>query len=273
MLIKHVLFPVYFSSPSYKTAPCVKTVALKYRTRVTFINVMHPQRMDDADTNLASRSIDAELSAGLEMSLREAFDQDFAQLSTEAIAHSGDPVDAITRFVHTHGVDLIMMPTFGHRPFRSSSLGSVAAGVLHGAQCPIWTATHADEPPALHFPCQSVVCAVDVTPKSTSVMEWAARFSRDWGARLSLVHVISPRTLRRPDEVTEAIDRMQRTVGVRAPVSVCSGEVPEEVRAEAQRRQADSLVIGRGLLDTTRGRLGRDSRGIIQRAPCPVVSI
>jgi nucleotide-binding universal stress UspA family protein len=249
-------------------------VARKYHARVTFINVIGPD----------SSSTDTEMALHLEASLKESLGEDFSQLATDVLAHSGDPVDVITRFVHVHGVSLIMIPTYGHGPFRISSLGSVAAGILHGAQCPVWTSAHAKEQPADQFSCRSVVCAVDATPKSTPVIDWAARFARDWGARLGLVHVVPVihSNGEQPDaeavgalkrQAAEAIDGLQRRVGVRAPVSVSSGNIAQEVREEAQRQQADTLVIGRGLLDTTRGRLGRHSRGIIQRAPCPVVSV
>jgi nucleotide-binding universal stress UspA family protein len=124
---------------------------------------------------------------------------------------------------------------------------------------------------------------VDGTPKSTPVIEWAARFASDWGATLRLVHVISSvnqkaaqpesSAVSRRKEASEAIDKLQRTVGVRAPLSISVGEVETEVREAVRRQEADSLVIGRGLLDQTRGRLGRLSRALIQGAPCPVVSV
>lgn len=265
----------------------MKAVADQYQARVTLMSVMSPQAMKVQDSSAPAvvHSKDQEPLKRLQTRLDEIVDHDFAQPSTETVADSGDPVDVITRFIHVHGVDLVMMPTYGHGPFRSSSLGSVTVGVLAGAQCPVWTATHTEgQPGHQHFRYRVVVCAVDGTPKSTPVIEWAARFASEWGATLRLVHVISRGTQwsGRPysgssavsrKEASEAIDRLQRTVGVRSPVSISVGEIQEEVREEAQRQDADALVIGRGLLDRARGRLGSHSRGIIQRAPCPVVSV
>jgi nucleotide-binding universal stress UspA family protein len=285
-VINRILFPIDFSASSYSVAPCVKAVADQYQARVTLMSVM-AQARKAGDTNAPADvpARDQEPSKRLQTRLDEAVDQDFAQLSTETVADSGDPIDVINRFVHFHGVDLVMMPTYGHGPFRSSSLGSVTAGVLDGAQCPVWTATHVEvQPGRQHLRYRVVVCAVDGTPKSTPVIEWAARFASDWGATLRLVHVIpsgmqwsgqpySASSAVSRKEASEAIDRLQRSVGVRSPVSISVGEIQEEVREEAQRQEADSLVIGRGLSDETRGRLGSHSRGIIQRAPCPVVSL
>lgn len=279
-VVSHVLFPIDFSSPCAEVTPCVRAIAHQFRARVTFI---HVTRSEDGTTEMSGEfpAGDSNRANRLETRLTEAFDQDFSQISTESWETAGDPTDVITQFVHRRGVDLIMMRTYGHGPFLHSSLGSVAQGVLEGALCPVWTAAHAEKSPAGHCPCRSVVCAVDATPKSTPVIEWAARFSRDSGARLGLVHVGRLRTSGLNDaqraalrnQVAETIEGLQRMVGVRAPVSIVFGAVAEEVQAESLRQQADVLVIGRGLLDTTRGRLGRDSRGIIQRAPCPVVSV
>ena len=38
------------------------------------------------------------------------------------------------------------MPTHGFGPLRRFLLGSVAAKVLHDAQCPVWTSVHTDAP-------------------------------------------------------------------------------------------------------------------------------
>jgi hypothetical protein len=45
--------------------------------------------------------------------------------------------------------------------------------------------------------------------------------------------------------------------------------VTEEARQEA----ADLIVIGRGSIQTTLGRLRTHAYAIVQRSPCPVVSV
>jgi len=259
----------------------VKTIAQQYRAHITFIHVTRGEGMIDVETNLDALTEERRISNGSDTSLAELFDQDFSQLPTESLTAAGEPADVITRFVHQRGVDLVMMRTYGDGPFRSASLGSVASGVLQGSLCPVWTAAHVEQSPSGNFPYRTVLCAVNTTPKSTPVMEWAARFSRDCGARLRLVHVVNVRKSRADDEpspaflneVTKMVDRLQRMVGIDVPVSVASGTVAEEIQKEVLHQHANLLVIGRGLLDTERGRLGSDSRRIIQRALCPVVSV
>src|SRR3981189_1517415 len=88
-----------------------------------------------------------EILADLQTRLNSTLVKQFAHLPVERTAQLGDPAREITDFARKQRVDLIMMPTHGYGPFRSLLLGSVAAKVLHDAECPVWTAAHADEPP------------------------------------------------------------------------------------------------------------------------------
>jgi nucleotide-binding universal stress UspA family protein len=67
-------------------------------------------------------------------------------------------------------------------------IGSVTAKVLHDANCPVWTATHAEEQQPTNMP-HTILCAVDGTPKSLAVMQWASGFTHEMGATLKLIHV------------------------------------------------------------------------------------
>jgi nucleotide-binding universal stress UspA family protein len=49
--------------------------------------------------------------------------------------------------------------------------------------------------------------------------------------------------------------------------------VPDVVREEALQHGADLILIGRGTLHGTLGRLRTHAYGIIRHAPCPVLSV
>ena len=214
------------------------------------------------------------------------FVREFDDIPVQRIAEIGDPSDVITRFAHTEGMDLIMMPTHGYGPFRSLLVGSITAKVLHDAECPVWTATHMQEQPSIHHVVSgNLLCAVDGTPKSAPLIQWAAEYAKVAGATLRLVHAVSgvvawpdrqldqefQETLRK--DAREAIERLQRSIGVTAPLCVGVGEVAGVVRAEAERHDSDLILIGRGILHETMGRLRTHSYGIIRHAPCPVLSV
>src|SRR5437763_17179177 len=93
--------------------------------------------------------------------------KELGHVQVDRVVEIGDPWAVITEFARQSSVDLIMMATHGYGPFRELLLGSVAAKVLHDSECPVWTATHVEEGPAIeHVNPSKILCAVDTTPKS-----------------------------------------------------------------------------------------------------------
>lgn len=288
LAIKNILFPIDFSDRSCGATPFVHAMAQRFGARITLMSVVSPFWQTAASGDLSGSLVmdTDELKRDLDARLGGAFVREFADLKVDRIAEIGDPAETITRYAHTQGADLIMMPTHGYGPFRSLLLGSVTAKVLHDAECPVWTATHVEDPPALHHVAgRNILCAIDATPKSSQLMEWAAEYAKVTGGALRLVHVVSgvqgwpDRQLDREFEETlrsqarETIDKLQKAVEVKAPLCVAVGEIAGAVREEAERHNADLIIIGRGLLHETLGRLRTHSHGIIRQAPCPVLSV
>ena len=176
------------------------------------------------------------------------------------------------------------MPTHGVGTFRGLLIGSVTAKILHDSKCPVWTAAHAEEQSAPGVP-RTILCAVDRTPETVPVLQWAAGYSQKMGAALKLLHVVAPVSdalsfpseQRLQEEVRQEagnqIESLLRKAGVDAPFSVAVGGVVETVTAEARREQADLVLLGRGSLPNTMGRLHTHAYGIIQQSPCPALSI
>src|SRR5580704_2474105 len=190
--IKHILFPVDFSERICSAVPFVEAMASRFGAHVTMMAVAPPipygGMVDPSGVFLMDPD---ELKEDLQGRLNRTYVNEFSGLSVQRIADVGDPAELITQFAHSEGVDLIMMPTHGYGPFRRLLLGSVTAKVLHDAQCPVWTGAHMEKPPIhQHLAWRNVLCAVDGTPKSTPVMEWAAQFSKETGAALRLVHAV-----------------------------------------------------------------------------------
>lgn len=286
--IHHIVFPTDFSERCAATAPFVRAMATRFGARVSLISAIPPLwEAAVTDPGAAVLVNMQEFKADREARLARTLAEEFSGISVERVAEIGDPAAVITEFAHTNGADLIMMPTHGYGTFRSLLLGSVTAKVLHDAHCPVWTNAHAQEPDAVsHLPEMVVLCAVDGTPKTVPLMEWAARYCQDAGAALRIVHAVSAGVQSWPErqmdrefeeevraEVKESIERQMRAAGVNAPLCLAAGEVSSAVREEARRHKADLVIIGRGLLHETLGRLRTHSYGIIRHAPCPVLSV
>jgi nucleotide-binding universal stress UspA family protein len=168
--------------------------------------------------------------------------------------------------------------------FRSLLIGSVTAKVLHDANCPVWTATHAEEQHSPAVP-RTVLCAVDGSSKTPVLIQWAAGFCQRMGANLKLLHVVPPlsdwlalpseRELQEQvrEEARAKIAGMQRTAGFDAPVRIAVGQIADTVTEEARQEGADLIMIGRGSLQASLGRLRTHAYGIIQKSPCPGLSV
>ena len=126
---------------------------------------------------------------------------------------------------------------------------------------------------------------MDGTPGTPALVQWAAQFSAVTGATLELLHAVgsisdwpSLESERRLQEKVLAdahttMAAMLKSTGVEAPLRVAVGEVVPTVTETAREAGADLVIIGRGSVSQAFGRLRTHAFGIIQRSPCPVISV
>ncbi|MBV8902361.1 MAG: universal stress protein, partial [Acidobacteriia bacterium] len=197
MTFSQILFPVDFSERSVGAAPHVKEMADHFGSKVTVMNVLDTMRAFPVTGDFG-------VAYGYEMdtgALREQIQLELDCFAKEHLPNvcrgiyvdEGDPAIAITRFAQERGVDLIMMPSHGYGPFRSILLGSVTAKVLHDSECPVWTGAHLETtPPEGCLPYRNVLCAIDLSQRSTGLIQWAGRLAESFHASLRLVHAVQP---------------------------------------------------------------------------------
>ncbi len=277
---QHILFPIDFSPQIDATIPYVAAIARHLNAKVTLLSVV--------PAIWAGRGPRPEYASELENSTQERLDRALTTevhgLAVERVVRSGEPAEQIVRFTEDHAVDLIMMPTHGYGKFRSLLLGSVTAKVLHDAHCPLWTTAHAPEQHARHIP-QTILCCVDGTPASVDLIRQAAQLSGRFDAALQLLHVVPPvsdwegmagdRQMQEEERgmAHERLDRLCTEAGVDVPFHVAIGSIAPTAAERAGEEAADLLVIGRGKIGATLGRLRTNAQAIIQRSPCPVLSL
>ena len=285
--IKHILFPFDFSPPGFLAARFVSQTAKDFKARVTLLGVVPPvwdvpppigiPPLVGADQEHQERAMKARLET--------AHPNELDGLAVARATERGDPAVKIVEFAEANGVDLIMMPTHGFGIFRSLLIGSVTAKVLHDTKCAVWTATHAEEQRSRELP-RTILCAVDGTPKTPELAKWASEYCQSLGAPLKLLHVVPPLSdwLALPSErelqeqAREAgrakIDAQLESVGL-AQLSprVAVGPITDTIAEEARQEGADLVIIGRGTVQSSMGRLRSHAYAIIQKSPCPVVSV
>lgn len=269
---RKILFPVDFSDRCIAVASSVEAFARKFNSELTLMFVDNPVPLDGP-----ARSPETQL--------EEFADRDqFKGLNVQTCIAIGDPASEIIKFAHDQKTDLIAMPTHGYGPFRRFLLGSVTLKVLHDAWCPVWTDVHTEDLPVQpRF--RSIVCAVDLTHKSHTTLQWAWQMAKANDAKVVLVHAIpmlanygaeyvyADWQQEIADAASKQLDCLQKSEQTFAPVEIVMGDVASAVRTVVEEEQADLLVIGRSVEGRPLGRLRTHAYPIIRHSPCPVVSV
>jgi nucleotide-binding universal stress UspA family protein len=284
---KHILFPVDFSERCQAAIPFVTAMVKRCDAKLTLMHVV----------NLPAAwygSIDAPYP--IEFDIAAMAHSGEKRLNgyvpsadipgVKTVVEHGDPVSLIVAFARENGVDLIMMPTHGYGMFRSLLLGSVTAKVLHDAPCAVWTAAHTNDPAeADSADVRSILCAIDLVPESIDLIRSAAALAGEFNARLRLVHAISaaeaeankyPATeFSRILEqwAREQIAVLQERAGTTLEVCIEGGAVSSVVKSAALHHNADLIVMGRGRIHETFGRLRTNAYAIVRDSPCAVLSL
>jgi|SRR5665213_2868494 len=269
--LKKILYPVDLSAQSRAVAPSVAAMAKRFGSEVVLLHVTHASMPD--------RSAQAKLE--LDRFAGEAFPNPVIREVVE-----GDPARQIVSYADEHKVDLIMMPTHGHGPFRALLLGSVTAKVLHDTHCLVWTGVHAEELTA-HSPdrWRRVLCAIETDEHGESVLKWASEFARQQSLELQLVHAVAGADGMWTEQsdpsmydflfhaAREQIAKLQAAAGTNIEIRLIGGSVGSAVHQAAVDYDADLVVIGRGAIQNTFGRLRSNDYSIIRSVPCPVISV
>ena len=282
--IKHILFPLDFSPAGTATLPYVRALANRCHSKVTMLSVVPPSWIAPPGIIVSPASVDPE---GIQRNLQEQLDKvaiDGLETPPVRLTATGDPALKIAEFTRDNAVDLVMMPTHGHGLFRRLLLGSVTSKVLHDVHCPVWTAAHAQKQHAQELPLK-ILCALDTGDKSAALVEWAADFSRQMGANLQLLHVVRPVSDWLALDSEQALQEELRTAartriesslksaGLDFPLRVAVGEIVTTITEEARQEGANLIVLGRGAMHEGLGEWRSHVHAIIQRSPCPVLSV
>jgi nucleotide-binding universal stress UspA family protein len=211
----------------------------------------------------------------------EMFPDQHPQLFVEP----GEAGSVIHELVQRQGTDLVTIATHGHGPLRRLLLGSVTTKVLHDVSAAVWTGSG----PALEnhhpgLPHRSIVCALDETDEAEAVLKAADIFARSYGAQLFLLHAaeappmsleidVSPYRKVILDSAELRMQQLKEKLGISAPHMVTCAPMISSVRDEALKRNADVVVVGRGMAQGMFSGVWSRLYPLIRESPCPVLSI
>jgi universal stress protein A len=258
-LIDRILFPVDFSPASFNVARFVEAFAGQFQAEIMLLHVVGP---GDGELTLPEELLpmrQAQLNAFLADELK--------YFPTQRVCVTGnEPAPEIVTAALRWQPDLLMMPTHGLGVFQRFFFGSVAATLLRDLDCPIWTSVHSDVAlPLEDIHCRRILCALDLTDRSPSVLAWAASLAAEYEADLALVHAAAKISV--SQEAETEIESLQKAAGTTARVWIGSGDPATAIAGAAKDFDADLLVIGRH--ESGPG----DAYSILRDSPCPVISI
>jgi nucleotide-binding universal stress UspA family protein len=263
--IKRILFPVDFSPRCRGAAAYAESLAGRFEAELILLHVV------EADYNSALEDVRGSRTADLEKFLGPSL----KHLRVRALVEHGEAAQKIVECATVQRADLIMIPTKGMGIYRRLILGSTSAKVLHDADCPVWTGVHLENAPTLEMmACRRILCAVDLKPLSTRVLDWASRLAEEYQAELTLAHIApAGETQQARDAALQAIKRLQEAAGCQAALRVEAGDVAKTMAQLTAELKADLVVIGRKPDAGVLGRLDMVAYAIIRQSPCPVVSV
>ncbi|MEZ5400990.1 MAG: universal stress protein [Bryobacteraceae bacterium] len=268
-----ILFPVDFTPHCRAVAPVVAAWAERFDATVTLLHATDLPPGAYADWYAFMNLMDVErYRQHARSQLHHFLAETFGTVPVERGLAEGAAGPAIVDYARTHHIDLIMMPTRGLNRFRTLLLGGVTAHVLHDAECPVWTEAHLESEEKLPLACRTVICAIDLGPASERTLQVAAAVAGRFQSEIRVVHACSDSEPERAKALA-AYEKLAAAAGVGGRLEMLEGGPAQAVASAAAAHGADLVVIGRGRVHETLGRLRDHAHAIIRTSPCPVLSV
>jgi nucleotide-binding universal stress UspA family protein len=285
--IKKILLPVDFPLASLDVIHQAATLARHFKSEIVILHVMtaqsHAAGVPEDSRELAGWDLLAAIIRQVQKQQDPSLGPDLGGLTIHCKLVNGDVALAIVQTAQDEKADLIMMPSHSFT-FYQFLLGSVAAKVLHGSECPVWTGAHVENPPAQKLVIRNVLGAVEFGPRADITVSWAAQMAAEFGAHLTLANVTASVEFWGPggsyvnekwkealvSNASEQMAKLQQDAGTKADVFIGSGDVPKVLSEAAKQTKADLLVNG---CYPYAGHLRTHGLGIICAVQIPVLSV
>jgi nucleotide-binding universal stress UspA family protein len=290
MRVKTILCPVDRSDISDRAVAYATALARQYVARLSVLEVIDWRLPPVAGSAVELPEMPPEVQAdalghlnAITAPAREA------GVPTEVGIDVGPVVKRILERASDVHADLIVVGTHGRGGFDRLALGSVAEKVLRKADVTVLTVPPGAVPPATERLFRTVLCAVDLSAASATVVDVAADLARRYGGQLIVVHVVpwpfddapgaAALELKRSLD-TSAHSELTRLVArepappVAVSTLVLTGGSKDAILACARDRHADLIVLGvsgHGAID--RVLLGSTAHGVVRHSACPVLTV
>jgi nucleotide-binding universal stress UspA family protein len=291
--LRKILYPTDFSEPSDQAFAAAVFLAERYGAELHMLHVLALHAADPNDPEHTLPGLDdvyTQLSSAADARMRAVGEAHASTIELHQSQVRGLSAAAgILDYAEEQDIDLIVMGTHGRRGLRRFIMGSVAEEVVRLARCPVLT-TRGDEESRAPERFDRILVPIDFSAHSKAALDNAKRLASDYGAHISLLHVveevvypdfyypvsasgtIQAESLR--EEAKRRLDQMRDELGPDATAHVSIGRASHEIAEFAAEDGTDLIVIAtHGLTGVESALLGSVAGRVTRMAPCSVLSI
>ena len=242
--------------------------------------------------------IDASIPAGIEDTCRKSLETLAQGIQRDDLIVgwdllTGQPSDAVVEFAARDRASLIVVGTRGQKSLDSLLLGSTARRVVQRATCPVLSVHPGDNEP--RRPIRRILVATDFSLEAETALQFAARLLGSEAAEIVLLHsYLVPYDLLPADGFVSAATGLEQwktaqiDVEHRLAASALAfsdaaatistrgieGYPPDIIVEQARDLDVDLIAMGtHGRTGLSHAILGSIAEKVIQRAPCPVLTV
>jgi nucleotide-binding universal stress UspA family protein len=298
--IKNILFATDFSQVSEAALPYLTALSLRYGGMVHVAHVLpnatllRPGAPDPAV--FGSIYEDAHSNAREKM---QAISLRLSGCPHKTYVRHGNVSEVVTDLIHDHEIDLLVLGTHGRTGLGRLIMGSIAEELFRQTSCPVLTigarvpaitqvlnSRHHPELPPIQVKFRQILYATNLRPDAARGASYAISLSREFQARLTLLHVIDgfeDDLHQHPGPIEIALRKLEMLVPDRdvfrhRPEFIAEfGDPAEIILQTAGEYEADLIILG---VRPAFGRmapvthLGHSiTRRVVVEANCPVLTL
>lgn len=252
--LKRILYATDFSDASRAGLPVVAALARRYGSEIFVAHAWTPLPYP-MTTPEAYTSLERQQQESVEASMAEFLKApEFSGLSTQAVVKCGEPADEFFKLVREHHINLAVAGTHGRSGFRRLIMGSVAEELCRTLPCPVLTiGPHVAERFKTATEIRNILFATDLSPVSGAVFPYLAALAHEFGAGITLLHVLPPETAGNPDLKTlaeplrremERVYLPQTSPRCKVEFLIEAGDAAKTILGRAREKNIDLIGFG-----------------------------
>jgi nucleotide-binding universal stress UspA family protein len=189
--LKRILVATDFSEFSEKPLHHAVAIARRYGAKLYLAHVVSSAGFPLAGPPLMETASQAAWRDARQLECTLVRNGALAGISHDVIVRRGRVWEQLENVVEQERVELIVIGTHGRTGLRKIVLGSVAEDIFRHASCPVLTvgpSVSQDSP--LEIAIRHVLFPTDLSVESAQAAQYALSAAREYGARLTLLHVL-----------------------------------------------------------------------------------